>query len=326
MSIVRIGIYSILGIIGALVMSPLIIKETAGAKQPIYEYVDNHNSKQGTPTMGGLIFLFSACLIVLVSNRFNSLGSVAAVVTLAYGAIGFTDDFLKIKTKHNLGLKPYQKLVAQTLVAIAVAVYCYLNQNIGSVFKIPFSEYTVDLSYWAIPIYILILVAMTNSVNLTDGLDGLAASTSSVYFTTFTVILLIMINSVASIGDDSLMTLAAFSAAFAGALIAFVVVNSFPAKIFMGDTGSLAIGAGAACVAMFSGNSFYLPIIGIVYLITALSVIIQVIVFKLVHRRVFLMAPIHHHFERKGIHENKIVSGYFLVSVLVGIICIIFYA
>ena len=326
MSIVRVGIYSILGIIGAIVMSPLIIKRTASAKQPIYEYVDNHNSKQGTPTMGGLIFLFSACVIVLISNRINSLGAVAAIVTLAYGLIGFTDDFLKIKTKHNMGLKPYQKLIAQTVIAISVAVYCYLNTSIGSEFIIPFTEYTVDLSVWAIPVYIFVLVAMSNSVNLTDGLDGLAASTSSVYFTSFTVIFLIMINRIGVGLGDGLVTLASFSAAFAGALIAFVVVNSFPAKIFMGDTGSLAIGAGAACVAMFSKNTFYLPIIGIVYFITALSVIIQVAVFKLLHKRVFLMAPIHHHFERKGIHENKIVSAYSLVSVLVGIVCIIFYA
>lgn len=327
MELVRIGLYAILSIVGAIVLTPLVVKTATNAKQPILHYVDNHNGKAGTPTMGGLIFVFAACLVIIVSNGVSSMAFVAAIVTIGFGMIGFLDDFLKVKTKNNKGLKAYQKLLAQTAIAVAVALYCYFNPHISTVFKIPFSANTVDLRGWAIPVYIFVLVSMVNAVNLTDGLDGLVATTGSIFFTAITVILFIITSrGIGNIGAGGVTSLAYFSAAFAGSLIAFIVINSFPAKIFMGDTGSLAIGAGMACAAMFSGNTFYIVIIGIVYVISALSVAIQVIVFKLTKKRVFLMAPLHHHFERRGIHENKIVAGYALVTVIAAIVAVIFYA
>lgn len=283
------------------------------AKQPILKYVEQHKSKAGTPTMGGLAFVIPSCLIAVVfSNNGLSAGRIAAIATISYCLLGFLDDFLKVKRHNNGGLTPMQKIIGQLGIAGALAYYCYKN-DISRLVRIPFTNTTVNFGYWIIPFAILIFLAVTNAVNLTDGLDGLAGNTTFCYLLFFFLILFAMYQK--QIIDISL---AVFSVSIMGGILAFLIYNSKPAKIFMGDTGSLALGGAVASVAMFSGNSLIIPIIGIMYVVSCISVIIQVIVFKISKKRVFKMAPFHHHLEKCGMSEPRIVAIYTAVTVIFG--------
>lgn len=299
-------------------LSPLVLSlsKKIHAEQPILGYVDNHKSKAGTPTMGGIIFITAVALSTLVLVPLKSAGTVCVAVTISFGIIGFLDDFIKIKFKKNMGLRPYQKIIAQGLVAIIASAYACSSDVPGKAVNVPFSDITLNLGSIAVFLYLFVIVGATNAVNLTDGLDGLATVTSNVYFTAFTVIMLLT-------GADG--SLVAFSSGLVGATIVFFVLNCFPAKIFMGDTGSLALGGAVSMVAIMSGNVLLLPILGLPFLISAVSVILQVGYFKLSGgKRIFKMAPFHHHLERSGLHENKIVAIYTLASVVLSSICILF--
>ena len=226
--------------------------------------------------------------------------------------VGFFDDFLKIYRKDNQGLKPYQKILFQTAIAIIAAVYCYVNGI--TKLNIPFSGgITLDLKWGIIPAVLFVFLATVNCVNLTDGLDGLAGGTSLVYFAFFGVVLALTAN-----GLSTLCFVAV------GALAAFLLFNVNRAAVFMGDTGSLALGGLIACVSVFSGNALYIPVLGIMFVISGITVIIQVIYYKRTKRRVFLMAPLHHHFQMKGYTECKISYAYALITSLIGILCLIF--
>jgi phospho-N-acetylmuramoyl-pentapeptide-transferase len=207
---------------------------------------------------------------------------------------------------HNEGLRPYQKVVGQVGIAIIVAVFLYLSGRTS----LTFFAWQFDIGFLVVPLAILVLVATANSVNLTDGLDGLAGGVSFVYLLFFGIIL-------ALVGSFELQNLALLCFGLCGGILGFLLQNCFPAKIFMGDTGSLALGGFIGVVAVLSGLELLLPIMGIMFVLSALSDIIQVLHFKRTKKRVFLMAPLHHHFEQKGVHENRIVVVYIVITTAV---------
>lgn len=290
---------------------PLLKKLKAG--QYILSYVKEHAAKGGTPTMGGLAFVAT---IIIVSFAFYGFSSnkinLILFITLGFAIVGFIDDFLKIARKENEGLRPYQKIIFQLAISVIAAVYCYVN-SITSVMVPFFRGFSVDLDWAIIPLVAFVFIATVNCVNLTDGLDGLAGGTSMAYLAVLGAALVIT-----GVGGEMI----AFSAV--GALSAFLLFNCNKACIFMGDTGSLALGGLISALSVFTENVLYIPILGIMFVLSGISVIVQVIYYKRTKRRVFLMAPIHHHFQMKGFSESKISYVYFLITSLVGMICLLF--
>lgn len=318
------------GFFVTLVISPFVISliRREKVKQVILGYVAEHQTKAGTPTMGGIIFLLSISILCLICRTGASTLTVATVVIfLAYGLVGFLDDFIKFKFQRNLGLRPYQKIIFQLAISIGIGFFAYYNGNVGGVLAIPFTKYTVDIGYFIIPVVAIIYLATTNSVNLTDGLDGLASSTTMSYMISFVGLMLVMLSTTfMGMGDVAIneyKNLVLVATIIIGAMLSFLVFNCFPAKIFMGDTGSLALGSLVASVAVFSRMSLYIPILGIMFVLSAVSVILQVSYYKITKKRIFLMAPLHHHFEKKGVHEVRITMCYALVTLLVGAITIV---
>ena len=299
----------------SMICMPLIISvaKKLKAKQPILKYVEQHKDKAGTPTMGGLGYILPSCAVALIfASSGLSAGRISALATISYCLLGFLDDFLKIKRHDNGGLTPFQKILGQFGIAGVLGYYSYKNQVCQSV-RIPFTTDTIAFGYWIIPFSILVFLAVTNAVNLTDGLDGLAGNTSNVYLICFAVILFALWRK--NVIDVSLLV---FNFAIIGGIIAFLIFNSKPAKIFMGDTGSLALGGAMASVSSFSGNQLIIPIIGIMFVVSCISVIIQVIVYKINGKRVFKMAPFHHHLEKCGMSETRIVSIYSAITAIFG--------
>ena len=274
------------------------------ASQSILHYVDKHASKEGTPTMGGIIFLITllfSSIFLFQESSFSAWFAIA--VTFAYALLGFLDDFIKVKLHHNEGLKPYQKIIGQVGIGVVVAIYVYMTGQT----HLNFFAWTFDIGFWIIPLAVLVLVATANSVNLTDGLDGLAGGVSLVYLLFFGVVLALF-----NIVEMSNLALLCFG--LCGGILGFLILNFYPAKLFMGDTGSLALGGFIGVVAVLSGLELLIPIMGIMFVLSAVSDIIQVLYYKRTKKRVFLMAPLHHHFEQKGVHENKIVFVYIIVT------------
>ena len=309
----------------ALVLSPLIIKLTKKLKfgQTILHYVDFHNSKQGTPTMGGLIFVFAAAVSLIFANeRFYSLAIISILTMLGFCIIGFLDDFIKIKYKQNLGLKPYQKIIGQLGVAISVALFVYFSQAISTSVIIPFSNIKVDLGWGIIPFVVVIFLAITNSVNLTDGLDGLAGGVGLAYLLPLGVLMMLYMPESGSAAFYEHQNLIVVCFGLAGSLLAYLCFNCYPAKIFMGDTGSLALGGIIGALTILSGLELYMPILGVMFVASAISVIVQVLHFKRTKKRVFLMAPLHHHYEKKGVHENRISLIYIVITLVVGLVTV----
>ena len=294
-----------------LLILPLLKRLKAG--QYILGYVKEHKDKNGTPTMGGLAFISAIitvglCMLGVRNGKIN----LTLAVTGGFAIVGFLDDFLKIFRKENEGLKPYQKIIFQLAIASIAATYCYINNY--SILNIPFGKgVQIDIKWGIIPLVIFIFLATVNCVNLTDGLDGLAGGTSSSYLFILGIMLYLC-------SDDS----AVLCFISVGAIAAFLLFNVNKASIFMGDTGSLALGGLISCLSVLSGNSLYIPILGIMFVISGISVIVQVIYYKRTRRRVFLMAPIHHHFQMKGYTECKITCAYVLSTAFVGIICLLF--
>jgi len=279
--------------------------------------------------MGGIIFLISISLVSLICFQGeSSLARLSVLVFVAYGVVGFLDDFIKFKFKRNLGLTPIQKLVFQTAISIAIGFFVYNSGIVGSVLIVPFTRFSIDVGWWIIPIVAVIYLATTNSVNLTDGLDGLASSTTFSYMLCFTLILLIFMQTnlagMSEIELSEMSNLTTLCSVICGAMLSFLVFNCFPAKVFMGDTGSLALGSLVASVAVFSRMSLFIPILGIMFVLSSVSVILQVAYYKLTKKRIFLMAPLHHHFEKKGVHEVRITVCYALVTFLVGAVVAMF--
>lgn len=294
-------------LIGAMLSFPILkLCKKFHLAQTVLHYVDKHAGKSGTPTMGGTIFIFAILISSIFFLQGQIMGALMVLVTMiGYGLLGFLDDFIKVKFHKNEGLKPYQKIIGQVGIAFVVAFYVYFNQ--GGMLE--FFSLKLNLSWGIIPFIVFFFVAVTNSVNLIDGLDGLAGGVNCAYFLFFGIILVML-------GQTHY---ALISFATVGALLAFLIVNCFPAKIFMGDTGSLALGGLMAVLACLSGTELLMPVIGLVFVVTVVSDILQVAHYKRTHKRIFLMAPLHHHFEKKGVHENRIVLVYILITIVLGL-------
>lgn len=307
----------------AMLLLPINIRfvKKLKAGQPILSYVDNHKSKSGTPTMGGVSIVLALFTALFFTKGGDKTSYIILTVTVGYSLIGFIDDFIKVRYKNNKGLSAAQKIVFQVFIAVIVSVYAYYEPNVGSSVYAPFVPKSVELGRLAPVYFIFVFLAFTNSVNLTDGLDGLATSVTATNALFCCVILGIAL-SAGVLSGDGIMNTIILCAALCGSLCAFLCYNTHPAQIFMGDTGSLALGGFLACVAVLCKMSFSMLLVGIMYIITSLSVIIQVAVFKTTKKRVFLMAPIHHHFERKGIFEGKIAVLYTLVTFVCGIVTV----
>ena len=274
-----------------------------------------HQVKSGTPTMGGISFIVSsvlaACLVIIVTYgpRYDLL--IPVITAFLYGLVGFIDDFIKVVKKQNLGLSAKAKFTFQLLVAVVSTLSMYQLGYIDGSLVIPFLSRPIDINVWILPLTILVQLSVVNSVNLTDGLDGLATSIT-LLVSLFFVIVSLLLDSAAAI----------FIGAVAGGCLAFLLFNAHPAKVFMGDTGSLFLGGAIAVTASSLGLPLLLIIVGGVYLIETLSVILQVASFKLTGKRIFKMSPIHHHFEMCGLKETTIV---WLFSIATALLCLLGY-
>ena len=284
---------------------PLLRRLRAG--QNILSYVKEHAAKSGTPTMGGLAFVPAACIAALILVRNGDKPFyVSLAVGLGYLLVGFLDDLLKKLRGNNLGLRAYQKIIFQFAVAVIASVYCCMEGL--TILRIPYTRLAFDVGWGMLPLGVFVFIATVNGVNLTDGLDGLAGSTSAVFFLFLGLLLLLQ--------GSSASELLCF--ALAGALFAYLVFNTNRASVFMGDTGSLALGGFAASIALLSGNALVIPIAGGAFVLSSISVIMQVIYYKKTGKRIFLMAPIHHHFQKKGYTEGKISYVYAVCTALAG--------
>lgn len=302
---------------------PVLKKLKAG--QNILCYVKEHEKKKGTPTMGGLSFIFAVLISVAVFARKCDRATIVALsLFLAFAAVGFLDDVTKIKRRDNLGLKPYQKIIFQSVASVLAGIYCYRSGKIS--LHMPFSGKNVGIGVWIVPLVAFAFLALVNAVNLTDGLDGLAGGSCAAYFFFFGILILAQAakENGGAISEDQPLALTCFCVA--AALFGFLLFNVPPASVFMGDTGSLALGGLAAAVAAFSGNALYIPLIGITFVVSVITVIMQVIYYKATKgKRIFLMAPIHHHFQKKGCSESKISFAYAAVTALAGIVALAFF-
>ncbi len=272
-----------------------------------------HYAKAGTPTMGGIMIITA----VMVANFIIAGADVKVLavvfVMLAFGAIGFFDDYIKVVLRRSLGLRAREKLGLQLLIGIVFGLLLILYFNRGTIVIVPFIGYQLDLGIFYIPFLILVLMGTSNAVNLTDGLDGLASGVTSLVAIAMGIISIMTKN----------YSLLIFCLALAGACLGFLIFNRYPAKVFMGDTGSMALGGAIAAIAALTKTELALVLIGGVYVIEALSVIIQVLVYQTRGKRVFLMSPLHHHFELKGWHETKVVRFFWLLSlafILIGLL------
>lgn len=268
-----------------------------------------HQSKAGTPTMGGIIILLSAliasCLAVTFQFKWNTNIIMLIIVTLGFGLIGFIDDFIKVVLKRNLGLTSKQKFILQLLVSVIFCVILHFSNHLTEL-VIPGTDIAFDIGFLYPLLVLFMLVGTSNAVNLTDGLDGLLAGTAAIAFGTYAILS----------WSESQYEIAIFAVAIVGAVLGFLVFNAHPAKVFMGDTGSLALGGALATIAILTKFELLLVIIGGVFVIETLSVIIQVASFKLTGKRVFKMTPIHHHYEMLGWSEWRVVATFWLVGFL----------
>lgn len=304
----------VVSVIVAYLLAPLVLPILSRLKfgQTVREDGPaSHLSKNGTPTMGGIIFIASTLIGAIITRRFSSEMSFAMSFMLLFGLVGFLDDYIKVVLKRSLGLRAYQKILLQLVFAIVLAIYQRNTSAMGTELIIPFyRNETLDLGIFYIPFLVFVIIAITNSVNLTDGLDGLASSVTFVVAAFFSLIAVYM-----GYGH-----LAIFMSAVAGGCLGFLRVNRFPAKVFMGDTGSMALGGAVAAAAVILNLSLFIPIVGFIYFAESLSVIIQVFSFKIFKKRVFKMSPIHHHFELSGWKELKVVKVFYLTTL---VLCII---
>jgi phospho-N-acetylmuramoyl-pentapeptide-transferase len=300
------------------------------ANQPISKYVPAHEGKRHTPTMGGAIFLGSTLVAALLTVDFSNIYIWGGLITLiGFGVVGFQDDLGKVVSKNNLeGLSARGKMGLLAIIA-AIVTGLIIYSGFPTEFYIPFYKKPLfDMGYVALPFWVLVFLATTNAVNLTDGLDGLATVPSVIALFSLSVIVYVTGHAIFSQyllvpnikGVAEVMILAS---ALAGGLLGFLWYNSYPAEVFMGDTGSLAIGGFLAYLAILGKSEILLILIGLIFVIETVSVILQVGSFKLRQKRIFKMAPIHHHFELKGWAENKIIVRFWMISFIANILALI---
>lgn len=301
---------AMIGFLIVIILGPIFIPMLARFKfgQTVRdEGPQSHLAKNGTPTMGGVMMIV-AILITGLTRATISKGLIVGLICIVgFGFVGFLDDFIKIKMKRSLGLKAYQKIILQFALALYIAYYQYSASPSATQLVIPFTKHIINLGIWYIPFMMIFIIGTVNAVNLTDGLDGLASGVTlivSCFFVLFAV----------SISNSDVAILAA---ATAGACLGFLGFNSYPAKVFMGDTGSMALGGAVVAFATLTNSPLIIIIVGFIYLAEALSVMIQVTYFKLTNgKRIFKMAPLHHHFEQCGWPETRVVFVFWIVTVV----------
>jgi phospho-N-acetylmuramoyl-pentapeptide-transferase len=310
--IITIAVSFLISIILTPILIPMLKKIKAG--QSIREEgTQSHMVKSGTPTMGGIAIIGAVIITCLTAGKISTDLMIILAAFIGFGLLGFIDDFVKVALKRNLGLTAKQKLFFQILIAVVLAVYQSRVSVYGTTVAIPFINKFVDFGIWYVPFIAFVVVAMVNSVNLTDGLDGLAAGVTLIIAVFFSFIGMLY----------GFTTPSLFCAALGGACLGFLMFNKHPAKVFMGDTGSLALGGGIAAAAIMMNIELILPIAGGIYVIEAISVILQVVSFKLRGKRIFKMSPIHHHFELSGWKETKVVVVFWTVTFILCVISLL---
>ena len=277
-----------------------------------------HVVKQGTPTMGGLLIIASAVLPFLVLSQYTAEALTVLFITLGCAAIGFGDDYLKLRRRHSLGLPGRWKMVLLLAVTVGAALLLQETQSFTTAIYVPVVSWDVNLGFLFYPFLFLVIAGTVNGANLTDGIDGLAAGTATIILLTFLAIAGIAWIRSGVPGDRSevYLDIATLAAALIGGTIGFLWYNAFPAEVFMGDTGSMALGGAIAGFALVTGTEILLPLIAGIFVIEVLSLIIQVVSFKRTGRRVFLMAPIHHHFEMKAWSETKVMVRFWIICAI----------
>ena len=272
-----------------------------------------HLKKQGTPTMGGIAFLFSVILTSLFFMKSYPQIIPILFMTVGFGFVGFLDDYIKVVRKHSEGLNPKQKMAAQFVITAIFCFYMMKYSGGGTVIHIPFLHTDWDMGWLYIPMVFLVVLGTDNGVNFTDGLDGLCTSVTIIVATFFTVVAMTTVSEIIPI-----------TGAVVGALLGFLLFNVYPAQVFMGDTGSLALGGFVASTALVLQNPLIILLVGFIYLIEVISVMIQVVYFKKTHgKRFFRMAPIHHHFELGGWSETRVVAVFTTVTALLCLIALL---
>ncbi len=298
--------------------------------QPIYELApQNHQIKSKTPSMGGVVFISSAIIAILIGTAYNIYVFLSLITLILFSLIGVIDDLGKILNKNNQsGLSPKMKFLLQTIAAFIISLILYFIHFDTKLF-IPFYKYPIiDMHFFAVFFWTFVIVGMSNAVNLTDGLDGLATVPSIFSLFTLTLFVYLMGNMIFSKYlflpfEPGIGELVIVSTALIGALLGFLWYNANPAEIFMGDSGSLSIGAIIGFFAIVAKNEFLLVFIGFIFIIETISVILQVTSFKTTGKRIFLMAPIHHHFEKLGWNENKVTIRFWIISFITNLIAIL---
>ncbi|MCB4748198.1 MAG: phospho-N-acetylmuramoyl-pentapeptide-transferase [Sulfurovum sp.] len=329
---VRAGFAFMLAFLFTLLIMPKYIywAKTRNANQPISKFVTAHENKGKTPTMGGAIFIFGTLIAAILTVDLSNLYIWGGIITLVgFGAVGMKDDIRKVLSGDNLeGLSAGGKMVLLSIIAI-IATGLLLVSGFPTDFYVPFLKTPLfDMGWFSLFFWILIFLATTNAVNLTDGLDGLATVPSVIALFTLGVIVYVtghaifsnylLIPNIKGVGETIIL-----ASALAGGLMGFLWYNSYPAEVFMGDTGSLAIGGFIAYLAILGKSELLLILIGFIFVIETISVILQVGSFKLRQKRIFRMAPIHHHFELKGWPENKIIIRFWMIAFITNILALI---
>ncbi|MEA3228356.1 MAG: phospho-N-acetylmuramoyl-pentapeptide-transferase [Campylobacterota bacterium] len=330
---IRGGIAFFIALFFTLFLMPLFIRwaQRTSSVQPINEWAPKrHKEKVSTPTMGGIVFITATILASLLTIKFSNIYAIGALLTLVlFAFIGFQDDYAKIRKNENLaGLKARTKLFLQVISSLIISLYLFLLAGFNTELYVPFLKTPVmDFGIYAIIFWMLVIVSTSNAVNLTDGLDGLATVPSIAALTSFSIIIYIIgninLSSYLLMPSFNIGEVAIVAASLIGALTGFLWYNSHPAEVFMGDSGSLTIGAFLGYLAIISKSEILLLLIGSIFVIETLSVILQVGSYKLRKKRVFLMAPIHHHFEMKNWHENKIIVRFWIIAILSNLIALI---
>ena len=329
---IRAGFSFFIALFLTLFLLPRFIRwaQKTSSVQPINEWApDRHKEKVSTPTMGGIVFIAATIFSSLLTIKFTNMFAIGALITLIlFSLIGFQDDYAKIKKNENLaGLKARTKLMLQIFSALIVSAYLCLFADFNTDLYVPFLKSPVfDMGAFAILLWVLVIVATSNAVNLTDGLDGLATVPSIVALSSFSIIIYIIgnvkLSSYLLMPNFQVGEVVIIASALVGALTGFLWYNCHPAEVFMGDSGSLTIGAFLGYLAIISKSEILLFLIGSIFVIETLSVILQVGSYKLRQKRVFLMAPIHHHFEMKNWAENKIIVRFWIIAILSNIVAL----
>jgi len=315
----------------AFVVGPPLIRslQNLRAGQPIREIGPDHGHKEGTPTMGGLLILLSLGVSVLLwADLTNRAVWSVLILTFGYGVLGFIDDYQKVARQDSAGIRARTKLFWQTILALGVGCLIYLDPSFDGQLQVPFfKNFTPHIGWLYVPLAAFVIVAASNAVNLTDGLDGLAIG--PVMITSATFLILAYVAGHAGLADYLAVKsvpgsgqLAIFCGALVGGSLGFLWFNTYPAQLFMGDVGALALGGALGAIAVHVRQEILLAVVGGVFVVETLSVMIQVAWFKMTGERVFLMAPIHHHFEKAGWAEQKIVVRFWIISIILSLVAL----